>query len=279
MLAHTIVALVSDHGENLGEHGVQCRHPGLFDTTTHVPLLVRWPGETRSGRRIAGLVQHLDLFPTLLRAAGLEPPPSDGLDLRELTGEGRPGRRAVFAEHSEHLGEMVRTASASLFRSRGESVFFRPGDYVYDLRRDPHQEQNLAGAGSADESALASLLDRWLADHRGAAQPPARPAKRNASACGSATSRPVSRSAMPLQQRRGGDADEAESSVEPANRQRFMMSGRRDHRRDQEDDHPPSGSGIRNRYHDAISESNTIRSSRSGRGRDHHKRKSKVVAA
>ena len=174
LLAHTLVALVSDHGENLGEHGVQCRHPGLFDTTTHVPLLVRWPGETRTGRRLGGLVQHLDLFPTLLRAAGLEPPPSDGLDLRELTGAGRPGRRAVFAEHSEHLGEMVRTAEASLYRSRGQSIFFPVGDYFYDLRRDPLQEHNLAGGASADEGALSALLDRWLADHRGAPQPPAR---------------------------------------------------------------------------------------------------------
>ena len=72
------MALVADHGESLGEHGVLYRHVGLHDTTTHVPLMIRWPGAGDAatpprGRRLRGLVQTIDLFPTLLagrRAAG-----------------------------------------------------------------------------------------------------------------------------------------------------------------------------------------------------------------
>src|ERR1700726_3164438 len=85
LLDTTLVALVSDHGENLGEHGLLYRHVGLFDTTTHVPLLVRWPGPPRPGHRYDGLVQTIDLFPTLLAAAGLPVPPQDGIDLRRLS--------------------------------------------------------------------------------------------------------------------------------------------------------------------------------------------------
>ncbi len=104
LLETTLVVLVADHGESLGEHGILCRHIGLHDTTTHVPLMIRWPGPRKQGRRIEGLVSTVDLFPTLLRSAGLDAPPRDGEDLRDLTGGSRTGRRAVFAEHAGRLG-------------------------------------------------------------------------------------------------------------------------------------------------------------------------------
>ena len=81
-----LIAVVSDHGENLGEHGVFYRHSGLFETTTHVPLMIRLPGfRGAAGSRRHGLVQTLDLFPTLLKASGLPIPANDGIDLYELT--------------------------------------------------------------------------------------------------------------------------------------------------------------------------------------------------
>ncbi len=66
LLDDTLVVLVADHGESLGEHGVSFRHVGLHDTTTQVPMMIRWPGRDRTGRSIRGLVQTIDLFPTLL---------------------------------------------------------------------------------------------------------------------------------------------------------------------------------------------------------------------
>src|SRR5947199_5553911 len=98
MLEQSVVALVADHGENEGEHGLLFRHVGLWDTTTHVPLIVRWPrwprwpGAAPEGRRIAAMVQTIDLFPALLKTAGVAPPPSDGKDLRDLAAPGRSGR-------------------------------------------------------------------------------------------------------------------------------------------------------------------------------------------
>jgi arylsulfatase A-like enzyme len=120
MMENTLVVLIADHGENLGEHGILDRHIGLLDTTLHVPLMIRWPGASREGRRINGLVQTIDVFPTLLAAAGLKPPASDGVDLRELTGEKKSGRRAVFAEHAGKLGLMVRTPGNEYMLSQGQ---------------------------------------------------------------------------------------------------------------------------------------------------------------
>jgi arylsulfatase A-like enzyme len=155
MLEDTILVVVADHGESLGEHGILFRHAGLHDTTTHVPLMIRWPN--RQGRRIEGLVQTIDLFPTILRAAGLRIPPQDGQDLEKT-------RRAVFAEHSDHLGAMVRTR---------DFKYIQTGPELYDLKTNPRETKNLAGRGLAVERELADLLRQWLANRR--PHPEARP--------------------------------------------------------------------------------------------------------
>ena len=176
LLDETVVALVADHGENLGEHGIDYRHAGLWETTLHVPLLVRWPGASAGsdgGRRLRGLVQTLDLFPTLLAAAGLDPPPQDGLDLRSLARGARPGRRAVFAELVGRKGAMVRTATHKYLRTNGDP-FVRDGVYLFDLTADPAEDRNLAGRGLEVERELAALLDRWLAERRRGPAPPRR---------------------------------------------------------------------------------------------------------
>jgi arylsulfatase A-like enzyme len=169
LMEHTIVVLVADHGENLGDHGIDFRHIGLWETTTHVPLLVHWPGQS-AGRRLAGLVQTIDLFPTLLAGAGLDVPAQDGTDLHQLTYDGHQGRRAVFAEHADHLGAMVRTATHRYFRIHGETTI-PDGAYLYDLTKDPGELHNLAGRGLPVERELSNLLDRWLADRRPGPRP------------------------------------------------------------------------------------------------------------
>lgn len=152
-LEDTLLIVVADHGESLGEHGIRFRHVGLHDTTTHVPLMIRWPD--RPGRRIEGLVQTIDLFPTILKAAGLPIPPQEGQDLEKT-------RRAVFAEHSDRLGAMVRTR---------EFKYIDQGPQLYDLKADPGETRNLAGRGLAVERELADLLRKWKADRRSHPRP------------------------------------------------------------------------------------------------------------
>ncbi|HWM94688.1 MAG TPA: sulfatase [Thermoanaerobaculia bacterium] len=158
LLGNTILVLVADHGESLGEHGVLFRHVGLHDVVTHVPLMIRWPN--KESRRIEGLVQTIDLFPTILRAAGLPVPSQDGRDLQE------PARRAVFAEHSDRFGAAVRTRDHKYIRSQGLPKLFPDGPYLYDLKADPGETQNLAGRGLAVEGELSDLLRQWQTDRR-----------------------------------------------------------------------------------------------------------------
>ncbi len=169
LLENTIVVLVADHGENLGDHGILYRHTGLWDTTLHVPLMIRWPGGPHAGTLRAGMVQTIDLFPTLLRGAGLPAVASDGVDLAELVDmrSDRPkaGRRAVFAEHANGTGAMVRTARYKYFVSHGESLV-PEGAHLFDVAADPGELHDLAGQGVAAEAELAEVLRLWLGERR-----------------------------------------------------------------------------------------------------------------
>jgi arylsulfatase A-like enzyme len=77
-----LVIVVADHGELLGEGGLFSHTSRLDEALVEVPLIVKWPRQTR-GTRVDQLVSIVDLFPTILAAAGLRAPPSDGIDLAD----------------------------------------------------------------------------------------------------------------------------------------------------------------------------------------------------
>ena len=60
------IVLLSDHGEGLGNHGEQEHGLFVYDEAIHVPLVIKQEGNAGAGRRIADLVQHIDLVPTIL---------------------------------------------------------------------------------------------------------------------------------------------------------------------------------------------------------------------
>jgi arylsulfatase A-like enzyme len=72
-LAHTLVALVSDHGQGLGDHG-WLLHGVLYQEQLRAPLVLRGPG-LPAGLTVPAFVRTVDLFPTLLELAGLPPSP------------------------------------------------------------------------------------------------------------------------------------------------------------------------------------------------------------
>jgi arylsulfatase A-like enzyme len=83
---NTVVIVTADHGEDFGEHENHYTHHGKpYNTLTHVPLLIRWPGTIPAGRVVDDNVSLLDLAPTILDVAGLAPfDPFQGLNLVPL---------------------------------------------------------------------------------------------------------------------------------------------------------------------------------------------------
>ena len=69
LLDNTMLVFCSDHGENLGDHGLMDHMFSVHDSITTVPLIVRYPGETQRGTEHA-LVQTLDIFPTVASLVG-----------------------------------------------------------------------------------------------------------------------------------------------------------------------------------------------------------------
>jgi arylsulfatase len=175
LLDRTVVVFVADHGETLGERGSFFDHMGLHDNTTHVPMMVHHPGQ-QVGRRFEGLVQHFDLYPSILRLGGLEPPA--GIDALALEDLGTEGRAAIFANHADDTGAAVRTSRFLYYRNDRDKLW-PVGEYLYDLEADPGQERNLAGQGHPEQARLRGQLDAFLAHRR---PPVAEPIKLNISA-------------------------------------------------------------------------------------------------
>ena len=70
---NTVVVLWSDHGWHLGEHGIFCKATN-FEVATRSPLLIRVPGMPQPGEPADGLVETVDLYPTLAELCNLSPP-------------------------------------------------------------------------------------------------------------------------------------------------------------------------------------------------------------
>ena len=139
----TLVIFAADHGENLGAHGRFFK--GTFNyESAGIPLILRWPLLARPGTASQAPVQLIDIYRTLLDAAGLEPTPTTfGASLLPIaSGRAETTHEAVFSEiapsRSGHFNYMVRTQRYLWYRNhRAESLF--------DMQEDPYEMTDLAG--------------------------------------------------------------------------------------------------------------------------------------
>ena len=69
MSDNTLVVFTSDHGEMLGDHGMNSKFV-FYEGSAHVPLLLRMPGAIAAGKRVATPISQCDLFPTILDYLG-----------------------------------------------------------------------------------------------------------------------------------------------------------------------------------------------------------------
>lgn len=143
-----VVAVVSDHGEGLGDHGEPEHGVFLYRESVHVPLLLKLPLGRRAGETVAEPAALVDLLPTVAELAGFPPPA--GVDGRSLLSLGpADGARKVFSETFYprlHLGwsDLRSLAGAGFHFVDG------PAPELFDLKADPGERVNLLPARSPD---------------------------------------------------------------------------------------------------------------------------------
>lgn len=96
LLDTTLVIVVADHGEGLGDHGEPAHGTHVWDSTIRVPMLVRDPSGARAGEVSDEVVSVVDVFPTVVDALGLGA--TDGLDGASLFRRRVPDDRGVYFE-------------------------------------------------------------------------------------------------------------------------------------------------------------------------------------
>jgi hypothetical protein len=102
LFERAFIAIVSDHGEMLGEHGYLFHSFRLDPELVHIPFLVKWPDQSHR-ETVTAPVSLVDLFPTVLEIAGVGPVGSDGRALPRADGEGRAPTATVLAEEHRQL--------------------------------------------------------------------------------------------------------------------------------------------------------------------------------
>ncbi len=140
----TIVVFLGDNGYQLGEHGWWNKNTN-FELSARVPLILRVPGAMGMGHSTRGLVEFVDLYPTLTELAGLIPPTNlEGKSFRDLLeNPALAGKPAAFTQvaRGKVMGRSVRTARWR-YTEWGSSG--AEGIELYDQENDPGDYQNLA---------------------------------------------------------------------------------------------------------------------------------------
>ncbi len=172
---NTIVVLWSDHGFHVGESGIWGKWSN-FELSLHVPLIIRIPGVTDRGINVSRVTEMVDLFPTLVEAAGLPRLPlcpvnsslvplcREGLSLMPLIrNPSAPWKQAAFSQtdiRTQSMGYSMRTAryrytewprcdwpAGDLEVAATGNIHWNDlrGVELYDHKVDPEETVNRAG--------------------------------------------------------------------------------------------------------------------------------------
>lgn len=166
----TLIIFTSDHGEMLGAHGMREKNV-FYEESSHIPLLIRFPGEIKKKTVVDGYVSNVDLFATILDYLAIEEHPSDGKSLRGLI-EGTDKKHGDYVVTEwDYRGPVspnymiVKDGWKLMIPYTKESTVINA---MYNLNEDPHEMNNLLGknpdrANYKDKAEeLRTCLLEWL---------------------------------------------------------------------------------------------------------------------
>jgi arylsulfatase A-like enzyme len=171
-LRNTIVVVTSDHGEHLGEHHMLDHQYSVYEPLVRVPLVIHYPPRFEPGRDLRP-VSTIDLFPTLLELAGVDPP----ADLRSravslLTPREERDRLVEYPAHFSEGFERIQQvypdwdpspwqrSLRALFRGDCKYIWSSDGRHeLYNIRADARELNNLVDQAELAEPLAAALAE------------------------------------------------------------------------------------------------------------------------
>jgi arylsulfatase A-like enzyme len=166
LLDDTLIVVTADHGEAFGQHGRFLHNTTLYDEMIRGPLFVRLPVGLDAGpARVAAPVGLVDLYPTLVRAFGLEEhatEPVEGLSLLPvIQGMAAAPRRSIYAQTLFGVAEIDPEATKAIVHGTapGEDASLE----VYALGDDPAERRDLSpGLGAPARARRIESVQRFL---------------------------------------------------------------------------------------------------------------------
>ena len=164
----TMIVLLSDHGESLGDHGEKEHGFFVYNSTVHIPLIVKPTAGSgfRPGGRIARPVETVAVAPTLLAAAGIKDAVEKQFNSRGLPGAAAGKEDAAYSETFYPLNSFGWSPLHALETARYHYVD-APQPELYDLSADPYELANVAS-----DPRYAKVLARLHDAERRLCQPP-----------------------------------------------------------------------------------------------------------
>jgi choline-sulfatase len=165
VLEDTAIILSADHGEAQGELGVYGDHHFADQSTSRIPLIIRWPG-VKPGVQ-DGLIYQLDLPPTVCELAGGQAPPGwQGESFSEKISNGQPvGRDVLFlANMAWSCNRSVRWDNWLMMRVYDNGMKPVESVMLFDLSEDPYQRENLAEQRPDLVNQGLSMLENWVTE-------------------------------------------------------------------------------------------------------------------
>lgn len=177
VLDDTAVMVSADHGETLGELNIYSDHHTADEHTTHLPMILRWPGldGAADGRVDDAFHYQIDVAATLLELVGARVPRVwDGESFARAFREGRSEGRdhLVVSQAAWTCQRAVRFGDYICIRTYHDGYHGLPELMLFDIARDPHEQQNLADQRPDLVGQALAMLEAWHADMmRSATQP------------------------------------------------------------------------------------------------------------
>ncbi|MFT7678360.1 MAG: arylsulfatase [Planctomycetota bacterium] len=168
--AEGVIAFTADHGESFGHNGVWWDHAELFPSSTHVPLVLTYPGAP-AGTVVDMAVRQIDVGRTLLDLAGQEDKAFPGRDL-SAAAEGNLESQAFFGLAAHGMSAYLQSGGMHMIlhlRFHKEWSFEHDGRYeheleLYNVVTDPDCAINLVNVHTKQAKAMRKALVKWLVE-------------------------------------------------------------------------------------------------------------------